>query len=151
MTTYIVTDQATGQEVYRYQADAPNPSDMADPRLAVAEEITFIYMPDVQEVPAPMQPVKVTKLAFRNRFTQAEKVGIEIASLDDPTAPMQARAGAAALRANSADITAASFIDLTYPDTRAGVQTLEAYGLIGAGRATEILDTPPTESELFNG
>lgn len=28
---------------------------------------------------------------------------------------------------------------------------LEAYGLIGAGRAAEILDTPPTGSEVFDG
>ena len=34
---------------------------------------------------------RITKLAFRNRFTGAEKVAIEFACLDDPAAPMPQR------------------------------------------------------------
>lgn len=83
---------------------------------------------------------QITKLAFRNRFTQPEKVALEIAALDDPTAPMPQRAQAAALRANNADLAAATFIDLQRPETRAGVQMLEAAGLLAVGRAAVILD-----------
>ena len=93
------------------------------------------------------EDMRITKLAFRNRFTQSEKVAIEIASLDDPAAPMQQRALAAALRTNQADIQAATFIDLNRADTRVGVMSLEQYGLIADGRAEIILDTPPADEE----
>lgn len=90
---------------------------------------------------------RITKLAFRNRFTMAEKVAMEMASLDNPGATMALRQQAAALRANLADTAVAVFIDLTRTDTRAGVQMLEAAGLIGAGRALEILDAPVQPAE----
>lgn len=90
---------------------------------------------------------RITKLAFRNRFTQAEKVAIEIAALDNPGAPMEQRAQAAALRANQADLTVANFVGLNEPATRAGVQMLEAAGLLAAGRALEILDAPVQAGE----
>jgi hypothetical protein len=90
---------------------------------------------------------RITALAFRNRFTTAEKVALEIAALDNPAAPMAERAQAAALRANAADLAAATFVDLDRPDTRAGVQMLEAAGLLAAGRAMEILDAAITAEE----
>lgn len=90
---------------------------------------------------------RITRLAFRNRFTMAEKVSMEIASLDDPTAAMPLRQQAAALRANLADIAAATYIDLSRADTRAGVQALEAAGLLATGRAVEIMDTPVQPGE----
>ena len=90
---------------------------------------------------------RITRLAFRNRFTAAEKVALEIAALDNPAAPMPARAQAAALRANQADLAAATFVDLARPDTRAGVQVLEAAGLLAEGRALEILDAPIVAGE----
>ena len=90
---------------------------------------------------------RITRLAFRNRFTTAEKVALEIAALDNPAAPMPARAQAAALRANQADLSAATYVDLDRPDTRAGVQILEAAGLLAAGRALVILDASVTNQE----
>ena len=90
---------------------------------------------------------RITKLAFRNRFTQAEKVALEIASLDNPAATMPQRQQAAALRATLADTAAATFIDLSHADTRAGVQMLEAGGLLAEGRALEILDAPVQSHE----
>jgi hypothetical protein len=83
---------------------------------------------------------RVTRLSFRNRFTQAEKVALELAALDDPAATMAQRQQAAAIRVHLADVAASTFIDLGRDDTRAGVQALETGGLIGAGRALEILD-----------
>ncbi len=83
---------------------------------------------------------RITKLAFRNRFTGPEKVAIEFACLDDATAPMPQRLQAATLRANQADLAAATFVDTAREDTRAGVQMLEATGLLAEGRALEILD-----------
>ena len=92
---------------------------------------------------------RLTKLAFRNRFTQAEKVMLEIASLDNPAATMPQRQQAAALRANLADIASAYYIDLTRPDTRDGVLALESAGLLATGRALEILDSPVVDSERY--
>ena len=89
----------------------------------------------------------ITPLAFRNRFTQAEKVTIEIACLDVPTALIAARQQAAALRVNQADVLNATFIDLGRADTRAGVVALQNAGIIGAGRAAIILDTPVADVE----
>ena len=107
-------------------------------------------------VDAPAQPLgdsprRISKLAFRNRFTKAEKAGIEFAALDDPTAPIAQRQQAAALRADLKDQEQATFIDLDDEDTRTGVLTLEAVGLIAAGRAVEILDAPVQNKERFTG
>lgn len=89
----------------------------------------------------------ITKLAFRNRFTQAEKIGIEIASLDDPTASLAARQQKAAIRVSLADSAAATFIDLDRSDTRAGVIAMETATLLAAGRALIILDADIADAE----
>ena len=105
--------------------------------------------------PNPQQPAteprRITRLAFRNRFTQAELVTLEIAGLDDPAAPMAQRQQAAAIRVMQRQVGEATFIDLERPDTRAGVQQLEAAGLIGPGRAAAILDAPIEPLEAFAG
>ncbi|KQW97143.1 hypothetical protein ASC94_10150 [Massilia sp. Root418] len=98
---------------------------------------------DVVPMPtAPQEapPRRITKLAFRNRFTVAEKVAIDLASIDDPSSGAAARQQAAAVRVSLADAAAAAYIDLARDDTRAGVLMLEAAGILGAGRALEILD-----------
>lgn len=108
---------------------------------------------EVPEVPAPEpEPVvytKMTKLAFRNRFTAAEKVAIEIACLDDPTAAMAQRQQSAMLRASQNDVAAATFIDPQRQDTRDGVLALETVGILAAGRALQILDAVITEEEAY--
>ena len=103
-------------------------------------------------VPEPVVPVRhVTKLAFRNRFTQAEKVTLEIAALDNAAATMPERQQAAALRAALKDQENASYIDLDRADTRAGVLNLETAGILAAGRALEILDAEIQPQEVFHG
>lgn len=93
---------------------------------------------------------RITRLAFRNRFTMAEKTALELAALDDSSASMPARQQAAMLRAYLADVAAATFIELTRQDIREGVTLLETMGLLGPGRALEILDAPiqPIERPL---
>ena len=103
----------------------------------------------VGQAPYSFSGRKITKLAFRNRFTTQEKVTIEIAQLDVPTAPMPQRAQAAALRSSQADILASSYIDLERADTRAGVQMLEQAGLIASGRALQILDSEVLAHERY--
>lgn len=93
---------------------------------------------------------RITRLAFRNRFTTPEKAALELAALDDPAAGTPARMQAATLRAYLADLAAAMFVDVQRPDTRAGVELLETLGLLAAGRALTILDSPiqPRERPL---
>jgi hypothetical protein len=121
--------------------------------IASQEFMAENFAPDAYRVaPEPSAPAAmvfrhITKLAFRNRFTRAEKVAIEMASIDNPAASMAQRQQSAALRADLKDQEGATFIDLDRADLRAGVQALEAAGLIAAGRALQILDAPLQEIE----
>jgi hypothetical protein len=148
MPTYRVLRKSDNKTVYAYTADAP----VAFPELPFAEfdhiaEVNVNQDGSINELPG----TRITRLAFRSRFSTAEKVGLEIASLDNPAATMEQRSLAATLRAYLQDVQAATFIDLHRPDTRAGVQQLEQLGLLGAGRAAQILDTPPTAEERYTG
>lgn len=100
------------------------------------------------EAAALALPRRVTRLAFRGRFSTSEKTAIELAALDDPAAAMAERQQAAALRAYLKDVDAASFINLDLADTRAGVQWLEDAGIIAPGRASEVLNAPVQPHEM---
>jgi hypothetical protein len=91
---------------------------------------------------------KITVLALRNRFTQTEKITIDMASIDNPAASMQQRQLAASLRVMATDLAVASFVDLNRPDTIAGIHALETYGIIGPGRANQILTAPIQDIEV---
>lgn len=123
------TDDYTGPDAY-----IAAPPDFDASRMG-----EYVYADGVLSLAADS---RITRLAFRSRFTQSEKIALEMAALDDPTAAMSARQQAAALRAYLADVGAATFIDLQRPDTRSGVQMLESVALLAAGRAAEILDAP---------
>lgn len=101
--------------------------------------------------PAPVVRTftRMTVLAFRNRFTMPEKISLELFQVPvagDPAPTAQARA---MLRANEKDTAAALFIDPSRADTRAGVLGLEQIGLLAAGRALIILDTPIAAHEAL--
>ena len=70
----------------------------------------------------------LTRLQFRNRFSQAEKVAIYTAAEQ-----------VIAIKVWLDDLMVVEFVDLTAPETIAGVQGLEQAGLLAAGRANEIL------------
>lgn len=91
---------------------------------------------------------KITKLAFRNRFQTSEKVALELASLDDPTAAMSVRQQKAALRVYLKDLDNASFVDLERQDTKDGVNALVPFGILTAARAASILNDPIQPSEV---
>jgi len=71
---------------------------------------------------------KLTKLEFLNRMTSAERIAIREKAKVSP-----------AIHDYMAMLDAAQDVDLTDPRTIGGVQALEASGLIGEGRAAEIL------------
>ena len=120
---YVVTNKLTGAEVYRYESDAPV-------EWGGMEFSTHTHA----ELAVPAEPVatpalgQVSKLAYMGRFTDAELAtiyGAAKVSLD--------------VEVWLEKFKLSEFIDLSDPRTLAGLQALEANGLIGAGRAMEIL------------
>jgi hypothetical protein len=90
----------------------------------------------------PEGSVRITQLAFLNRFTDTEAITIDLAS-------MGATVEAASLRRELKRTDAAKYIDLNDPGLIAGLNKLELYGLLGEGRATEILTAQVTAKELY--
>lgn len=104
--------------------------------------------PEPQPSPATSSTARhITPLAFRRRFTKAERAAVEWAAVDKPDRPEAERQMAAALRADLKDQEQASHIDLDDPELIEGVAALKAYDLIGPGRATEILSAPVQDGE----
>jgi len=115
------------------------------------------HYPGAQLVPEPEatepQPAfytKMTRLAFRSRFSGDEKRGIKLASVINPAAAPQDQAMAADISNYMDDVRDAEHIDPQDPKTRGGLLLLEAIGLLDHGRALEILDAPiqPGEAPL---
>lgn len=79
-------------------------------------------------------PRILTKLAFRRRFTLAERIAMDGAP-DNPALPAEARA---ALRTMARDLELAEEIDLDDSDVIAGLALLEQLGIIASGRAAEV-------------
>ena len=137
MSTWLVTNRITGAVVYAYTADEP--TEWPGMEFATCNHVAEIPV----EIPAPSR--RATKLQFRNLFTTVEKVGIDLAAIDNPTADTTTRIQSASLRVFLEDLSSATpdpdgtSIDLDDPRTVAGVNALESFGLIAAGRATEIL------------
>ena len=98
--------------------------------LADADFIA-VHHPDavLQEddvAPEIKQPISV--LDFRNRFTQDEKIAIYTAAKQ-----------VVAIQVWIDDLASAKDVNVTHDQTIAGINALESAGLIGAGRAAEIL------------
>jgi hypothetical protein len=144
VNTFIVTRKSDGVEVYRYSHTEP--VEWSGMAFATHDHVVLVEPPP----PAP-PPVWITRRAFRNRFTENENITIELAALDNPAAPMQQRSMSAMLRANQRIVSDGLYVDLTLGQTRQGVQQLEQAGLIAAGRSAVILDTPPTDDEVYRG
>ena len=146
---YVLTDEVmVAAGWYRFTIE-PEPAVLPGEKLTYTrttnggdcvQSWSLVPKTDAELAMIRAQARQVTKLAFRNRFTIAEKVSLDMASLDDPSAPIAQRQQAAMLRVYLADMAVSEFIDLNYADTRAGVQMLEGAGLLAAGRASQILD-----------
>lgn len=107
------------------------------------------FTPPSAQEPQPVDGQRsVSVLAFRRRFTLAERAAIEWAAVDRADQPDALRQQAAMLRATLADQAAAKFIDLEDATTVAGVQGMEAMDLIAPGRAAEILSATVLPEEL---
>ncbi len=121
---YIVKNKATGSEIYRYSADAPI-------EWSGMDFATHDHTPEVSDDPITDVPVVAmtwTKLEYLRRFTQAERIAIRtaaksVAQLEDYLQLMEL---AGEVRSDD-------------PDVVAALAMLEGAGLIGVGRAQEIL------------
>ncbi|PIF89745.1 hypothetical protein CLU86_0622 [Acidovorax sp. 62] len=91
--------------------------------------------------PAETTERNVSRKAFLSRFTDAEAIDIDLASIG-------ATREAATVRRYLSKVNAAQHIDLADDETRTGVQALEAAGLLQPGRALAILDAPIEPKEL---
>jgi hypothetical protein len=83
---------------------------------------------DDMDPPAPPVRMRLTKREFRNQFTFAEKQAIYTAA-----------EASVDIRIFLDDLQAAEYIDCDNAETVASVNALESSGLIGTGRADEIL------------
>lgn len=119
---YVVTNKLTGDEVTRYAASAPVDGEFP------FTDFTHAEFPDDTE-PAIAPPLgQISKLAYMDRFADAELEGI-----------YGAAKVSLAVEVWMEKFKLAEFIDLSDPRTLAGLQALEANGLIGPGRSLEIL------------
>lgn len=92
-------------------------------------------------IPPPgytVNDMKLTKLAFRQRFTVPELIGIYTAAASNVVIKI--------MMDNQA---LAAYVDLSRSDTIAGVGYLASLGLLTADRMTAILTTPPTMAEHY--
>ena len=126
MATYKVTETASGMDVYRYQANEPVPWEGMGFGTHTHTEIVI----SPTETPAPGKaPRTLTKLEYLRRFTAEERITIRTVAKSNPT-----------LEDYLALMELAEEVNIGDADTVAAVQLLEQAGLIGVGRAEEILN-----------
>lgn len=126
-------------------APEPDPPEEGEPTEPPPRVPGTLIAPEPAPAPEPTPELRhVTRLAFLSRFSDAEAIAIDLAS-------MGATVEAAGMRRYLSKVNAATYIDLDRPDTRAGVQALEAAGILAEGRALEILDTPIEAQERPTG
>lgn len=82
--------------------------------------------------------MRITKLAFKQRFTADERIAIREAAAVNPQ-----------IYDFEDLVNAATYIDLSRADTIAAVNAIEQAGLIAEGRAIEIIGPPINEIERY--
>lgn len=128
MPIYNVIRKSDGQQVYRYHADAPVEWDGME--FATHDHIEYVepvVNPD-GSISVPVVQVW-TQVEWLRRFDQAERIAIRTAAKVNDVVDDYIRLMDAATEIRSDD-----------PDVIAALTMLEGAGLIGAGRAGEILN-----------
>lgn len=121
---YTVTNKSTGSEVYRYSSTAPVA--WADMGFDTHDHTPLPEDGVVTDV--PILAMTWTKLEYLRRFTQHERIAIRAAAKVTPQ-----------LEDYLQLLELASDVRSDDPDIIAALAMLEAAGLIGAGRADQIL------------
>lgn len=128
MYTFYVIDKTTRQLAFKYDAEAPiewneYPFALYDHEPHPHENAE----PPPPPPPAPLH-MRLTKLEFLRRFSQAERIAMRNAAAQSPE-----------MHDYMAMLELAEEIFLDDADTVAGVTLLESVGIIAPGRATEVL------------
>lgn len=124
---YIVTETATGNEVYRYQADAP--IEWNGMEFATHDHAEQPVVNEDGSIEGQVIGRVFTKLEYLRLFTSAERIAIRDAAKQSPELEDYLEMLKLSDEINTGD-----------PDTIAAVTMLELVGLIAAGRAQEVLN-----------
>jgi hypothetical protein len=125
--------------------DAPEGQRYVDSGNGTYDEDAMTYAPDwtledAPAIPDPNYGSRISRLAFKLRMTANERKAIR---------------SAAESNADLYDfmdlLSDSTYIDLTRAETVGGVNSLETAGLLGPGRADEILTDAVTKEEQWNG
>lgn len=123
---YVVTDKATGQEVYRYQGDGP--VEWTGMEFSTHDHVAEPVVNTDGSVDTPIIRTVWTRTAWKRRFKQDERLAIREASKQSD------------VLADYMDLMEGSDeIASDDPDVVAALGMLERVGLIETGRAQEIL------------
>lgn len=141
LSTGIVTRQSDNKQV------APSQSATDPDYIEYVNWVAAGNAPTEVSVPV-QQSAKITRFAFRSRFTASEKVALEFAMMDNPAADMQQRQIAAMLRVFVKDLDNAQFVILDREDIVQGVQMLVQLGVLTPERAINILTSPVQPEEV---
>lgn len=140
-----ILEDLTNEQILEYSSHYENIVDVTN--YAIIPDVGWLFNGS-SIVPPPgvvaRSSMKITRLAFLNRFTDLEVAAIE-------TFAVQNNAYGAALRGALRKQSVSNYMDLERIDTIVGVSNLVALGLITQQRATVILTTPPTELEKYKG
>lgn len=122
---FVVTEISTGKEVYRYTSDKAI-------EWEGMEFATHTHLPTTETVEA-VQPIiverKISKLEYMELFTDSEMASIFAAAKTSPLVEIWLE-----------KFRLSEFIDLADPRNADGLQAIEAAGILGQGRAAEILN-----------
>jgi hypothetical protein len=118
-------------------------------------DVGWLFDAETKSFAPPPPPRWISRLAFMDRLGDTF-IAIQLASepptrgADETDAAFEGRRQlAAALRADLAKTNSSKYIDLDRPDVLAGLQKLEAVGLLAAGRALQIVTDPILPQEAY--
>jgi len=86
--------------------------------------------------------------AFRLRFTFAERTGVELASVINPTSSAQEQKTQATVKTFYADLTSQRQIYLDSPGVLQGCNLLASLGILQPGWKARIIDSDPRPEEM---
>lgn len=108
----------------------------SEPTLAFAQQAGQDLATKKNLAEAPLVPVTISKYAFRMKFTLAERIALDTVDINTSLTDQQKQIAQTLLHDFSIK---ENGIELTNSDTISGVQYLESIGLLGTGRAAQIL------------
>lgn len=136
MTTYIVTRKSDGQEVYRYNADAP--IEWSGMEFVAHDHAAEVDPGGVTD--APIVAMSWTKLAFERKFSDAEWAAAQDFNAGFEAIPQLSDDQKLKIRRGLNDYKIATEISSVDQGTVTLLSLYEAFGVIAAGRAQEILN-----------